>query len=295
MQLELVVRQRLAQAGELDSILVHSDEPFLPWEVVFLDDPAEPAASGKGVFFGELGLCRWLFGAVPVCEIQVRPGRARYVIPHYPDPAMRLENAEQVEQPMLEAALGAIAVKPMHAEVLDLLRKKGSFDVLHFACHGQADPQQIDSAGLMLEGEVVNTPRGQQWNKEVLQASTVEQVANLRGDDGNRPLVVVNACQTGRLGYSLTGLGGFATAFLGTREGTGDSRGRAGAFVGALWSVGDDPASGFVAELYAQLKAGKTMAQATRAARKVAGQAGEGTWLAYTVYAHPHLRLKFVD
>ena len=193
---------------------------------------------------------------------------------------------------MLKKVLGAKAVKPMHAEVLNLLRKKGSFDILHFACHGQADAQQIDSAALMLEGQVVQTTQGAQWNREMLLASTVEQVADLRGMDGNRPLVIVNACQTGRLGYSLTGLGGFATAFLGTREGTGDSRGKAGAFVGALWSVGDDPASGFVAELYAQLLAGKTMSQAARAARKAAAQAGEGTWLAYTVYAHPHLKLK---
>ena len=283
---------RLAQAGELDSILVHSDEPFLPWEVVFLDDPDAPAASGHGQFFGELGLCRWLFGAAPVCEIAVRPGRSRYVIPHYPDPQWTLANAEGAEQDMLRTVLGAKAVKPMHAEVLNLLRKKGSFDILHFACHGQADAQQIDSAALMLEGQVVQTARGAQWNKELLLASTVEQVADLRGMDGNRPLVIVNACQTGRLGYSLTGLGGFATAFLGTREGTGDSRGKAGAFVGALWSVGDDPASGFVAELYAQLLAGKTMSQAARAARKAAAQAGEGTWLAYTVYAHPHLKLR---
>ncbi|MCZ4314080.1 CHAT domain-containing protein [Comamonadaceae bacterium G21597-S1] len=282
----------LAQAGELDSILVHSDEPFLPWEVVFLDDPDAPAASGHGQFFGELGLCRWLFGAAPVCEIAVRPGRSRYVIPHYPDPQWTLANAEGAEQDMLKSVLGAKAVKPMHAEVLKLLRQKGSFDILHFACHGQADAQQIDSAALMLEGQVVQTGQGAQWNKEMLLASTVEQVADLRGADGNRPLVIVNACQTGRLGYSLTGLGGFATAFLGTREGTGDSRGKAGAFVGALWSVGDDPASGFVAELYAQLLAGKTMSQAVRAARKAAAQAGEGTWLAYTVYAHPHLKLR---
>jgi hypothetical protein len=283
---------RLAQSGQLDDILVHSDEPFLPWEVVFLDDPDAPAATGQGRFFGELGMCRWLWGAEPACAIHVREGRVRYVIPHYPG-NVRLEAAEQVEQPMLEVELHAIALTPSHAEVVDALSKPGSFDLLHFACHGAAQSTDIDSAALLLEGELLQTPQGQTWGKEMLLAAVVDQVSNLRGADGNRPLVVVNACQTGRLGYSLTGLGGFAPAFLGAREGRADSSSRAGAFVGTLWSVGDSAASTFVVELYRELKAGKTMSQATRAARSKASESGEGTWLAYAVYAHPHLRITF--
>jgi len=284
---------RLALAGQLDGIQVHSDEPFLPWEVVFLDDPSAAASTGKGRFFGELGLCRWLYGSAPVCAIDVRKGAARYVIPHYPQAKLRLASAEDVEEPMLKKELGAKAVAPKHAEIVDLLKRGGSFDLLHFACHGQADPQQIESAALLLEGEIFQTPQGATWGKESLLASTVDQFADLRGPDGNRPLVVVNACQTGRLGYSLTGLGGFATAFLGTREGTGDSRGRAGAFIGALWSVGDEPASTFVTELYRELLKGKSIAQASQVARAASRGAAEGSWLAYAVYAHPNLRVRF--
>lgn len=284
---------RLFEAGALDDILVYSDEPFLPWEVVFLDDPGRAAASGRGRFFGELGLCRWLYGAPPVCSITVGARGARYVIPAYPDPQLRLPGAEGPERQMLESELGATAVPPRHDTIVDLLRQPGAFDLLHFACHGKAEAQDIDAAALLLEGELFQTPRGQTWGKESLLASTVDQVANLMRADGNRPLVVVNACQTGRLGYALTGLGGFATAFLGTREGTGSSRGKAGAFVGALWSVGDQAASRFVASMYAGLKAGRTMAEATQQARTDARTAGEGTWLAYAVYAHPHLRVTF--
>ncbi len=285
---------RLAVAGSLDGILVHSDEPFLPWEIVFLDDPERPAATGAGRFLGELGLCRWLYGSSPVCSITVRRGAARYVIPHYPRADIRLAGAETVEEPMLRDELHASAVLPAHhAEVLDLLQHPGSVDLLHFACHGKADPQHIDSAALLLEGEVFQSSQGAMWSKESLLASTVEQFADLRSPDGSRPLVVVNACQTGRLGYSLTGMGGFATAFLGTREGSGDSRGRAGAFIGALWSVGDDTASTFVTELYRSLKAGRRMFEASREARKASRGAGEGSWLAYAVYAHPNLQVRF--
>lgn len=280
---------KLAVAGELDDILVYSDEPFLPWEVVFLDDPAAPAATGRGKFFGELGLCRWLYGAVPICEIRVREGRARYVVPHYPDPQWQLPNAENDEEPMLKQELGATALTPSHAAVVQALSTPGSFDLLHFACHGAAESDDIDSAALLLEGELSSGG----WAKESLLAPVVDQVANLRGPDGNRPLVVINACQTGRVGYSLGKLGGFAPAFLGAREGEAECTGKAGAFVGALWTVGDFAASSFVHELYRQLKDGRTMAQAVRAGRAKARDEGEGTWLAYTVYAHPHLRVRF--
>ena len=272
---------------------MHSDEPFLPWEMVFLCDPDNPDPK-HGRFLAELGVCRWLYGAVPVRSIAVRRGRARYVIPHYPDTRWRLPSAEEVEEPFLKKTLGAKAVKPLQADVIDLLQTPGSVDLLHFACHGSAEPGDIDASALLLEGEIVQTPQGPAWAKESLLASTVALYAgNLRGPDGARPLVVVNACQTGRVGRSLTGIGGFASAFIGTREGSGDSRGRAGAYVGALWSVGDQPATTFVQALYNELKAGRTMSQASRAARQAARAAGEATWLAYTVYAHPLLKVAF--
>lgn len=129
--------------------------------------------------------------------------------------------------------------------------------------------------------------------QDPLEASTVRQFANLRGADGSRPLVIVNACQTGRAGYTLSEVGGFASAFLGTREGSGDSRGQAAGFVGALWSVGDQTAATFVIALYEGLRQGKTMADASCAARAAARAAGEPTWLAYTVYANPRLTVRF--
>ena len=57
--------------------------------------------------------------------------------------------------------------------------------------------------------------------------------------------------------------------------------------------VGDQPASEFVTALYRELKAGKTIAQASRVARTEARNAGDASWLAYTVYAHPQLRVDF--
>jgi len=115
-----------------------------------------------------------------------------------------------------------------------------------------------------------------------INASTVETFARLRGADGVQPLVFLNACQAGRLGYKLTGIGGFAQAFL---------RAGAGAFVGTLWSVGDEPAFTFGKAFYDALLTGKSISETTTLARDAARTAGDATWLAYAVYAHPHARL----
>jgi CHAT domain-containing protein len=81
----------------------------------------------------------------------------------------------------------------------------------------------------------------------------------------------------------LTRIGGFASAFL--------ARG-AGILVAALWSVGDDAASSFVRELYDRLRAGDELAKAVVDARQAAKDAGDATWLAYTVYGNPEAKLR---
>jgi CHAT domain-containing protein len=116
------------------------------------------------------------------------------------------------------------------------------------------------------------------FRREWLESGFVQAFAALRSEQGVRPLVVLNACQTGRLEQRLTSIGGFAEAFI--------SAG-AGAFVASLWSVGDEPAATFTNALYDGLLGGLPMAQAVRHARAVARDARDGTWLAYTVYAHP--------
>jgi CHAT domain-containing protein len=107
----------------------------------------------------------------------------------------------------------------------------------------------------------------------------VGEYANMQEADGTRPVVVLNACQAGRGGYRFSSTGGFAQSFL---------KGGAGAFIGALWSVGDQPARTFTVEFYRQLLNKETVAKAATLAREKAKSAGDATWLAYVVYAHPN-------
>jgi CHAT domain-containing protein len=208
--------------------------------------------------------------------MKIRRGRVRYVIPHYPDPRYRLPQAEQ-EYQFLQKQFAATAITPQPAPVLELLSQPGAFDLLHFACHGSAEQDNISDAQLLLEGRMEQG----KYIPAYLQATVTGQYSRLQTDE-NRPMIVLNACQVGREGYSLTGLGGFAQAFL---------RAGAGAFIGTLWSVGDSPARTFTETLYSELCKGLNLAEATMQARGKAQQAGDATWLAYAVYGHPYMSI----
>jgi CHAT domain-containing protein len=159
------------------------------------------------------------------------------------------------------------------------LKTPGSFDLLHYAGHGEAPSGGTIDASLIL---AVRSD-GAQWVTEELDSTTVAQLANL-ASNGTRPMVVLNACQVGRMQRRLGGTGGFAKAFL--------NRG-AGVFVSSLWAVGDEPARDFVEGMYDSLSSGDMIFQAVNKAREAARKAGDFTWLAYTVYANPHATISF--
>jgi hypothetical protein len=256
------------------SIMVFSEEPFVPWELVHMKEPGKTLGA-EPLFFAQKGIVRWLhnFGYPPQ-KLSFRKGRCRYVIPDYPHPKYRLpETAKEAE--FLRQKFAATAVDPQLNSVRTLLSEGGAFDLLHFAGHGVAEHEDIANAQFMLQGRVENG----NYLPAFLSATTVEQFARLENADGTRAMIVLNACQAGRAGYKLSGIGGFARAFL---------TGKAGAFVGALWSVGDQPARTFTERLYKQLLNGDRLAEAAIAAREAARDAGEATWLAYVIYGHSH-------
>ena len=276
----LKLQQRLwKHRHEIHSIMVISTEPFIPWELVHLKEPGESRLPDETCFLGQMGLVRWLHEAgYPPELIRVRQERTRYVIPHYPQGSgYRLPQAEQ-ETEFLTSRLGAMAVEPQPEPVRKLVAI-GDFDLLHFACHGNAEQGNVANASLMMEGYL--TDAGSYVDRN-LSAVTVEQYGKLK-QGGNRPIVVLNSCQTGRTGYTLTGVGGFARAFL---------KSGAGAFVGALWSVGDRSARIFSEAFYEALLEGDNLAEATIKAREAARQSGDATWLAYAVYGHPHMKIE---
>lgn len=259
----------------LNSVRVVSTEPFIPWEIVHPRPPGQPLdPAAEPRFLGQMGLVRWLYNVngLPPVRLRLRPGRVRYVIPKYSDPQLQLP-ATVNERVYLQKTFQATPIEPQPNPLRQALATPGSFDLIHFACHGEAESNTIAQARILLEGRMEG-----EFVPTYLNATTVETFARLKGADGSQPIVFLNACQAGRAGYQLTGIGGFAQAFL---------RAGAGAFVGTLWSVGDQPAFFFGKAFYESLRNGKTVAEAAIAAREAARR-DDATWLAYVVYAHPH-------
>lgn len=274
----LELKQLLWQHRQtIRSVQVLSSEPFIPWELVFLRNPAQRKPGPDAAFLGELGVVRWLVNGYPPEALRIRKNKARYVIPDYPAPNELPDAQKEID--MLKKRFGATEVPAEAEAVYDLLEQAGNFDLLHFACHGAADAADIGTARLEMPGK--QRMDGSLSEEDVL-ATTVRQEAELRAD-GMQPIVVLNACQSARSGYTLKGMGGFAEAFI---------EAGAGVFVGSSWSVGDTPAFAFMDEFYAQLvDERKPLATAAAAARKKAREDGDATWLAYVVYGHPRAKV----
>lgn len=272
----LALRQLLWEHRDtIRSVQVLSSEPFIPWELVHVRDPAQRRAGSGAAFLGEMGVVRWLIDGYPPERVRVRRGHARYLVPAYPPPD-ELPMAQE-EIALVEGRFGAQPVEPTAEALYRLIESPGQFDLLHVACHGLADNADIDDAHLEMPGRLRSdgTP-----SEEHVLAKTVAHDGAL-ADGEWRPLVVLNACQSLRSGYSLRGIGGFAPAFV---------TAGAGVIVGSAWSVGDVPAYGFIETFYEGfLGKGKrlTLAEATAAARRRARDDGDATWLAYVVYGHP--------
>jgi CHAT domain-containing protein len=263
---------------KISSVMIIATEPFIPWEIVHLKDPSKKSLPAETLFLGQFGAVRSLHGPpFPPKQLRVRKERAYTLVPKYVNPDDELPGALEDEK-VVQDLFGAKPA-PAHPNPVRDLLAGGKVDLLHFAGHGLAETDNIADAEILLEGRVEDG----KFIDESISATTVQQFASFQGDDSNRPVIFLNACQIGRAGYQLTSIGGFANAFMCAG---------AGLFVGSLWSVGDDAASVFTREFYKQLCDNKTVADATKLAREKSRDAGEGTWLAYTVYGHPHARLK---
>lgn len=277
----LTIRERLWEVRDrIGSIRVMSQEPAIPWELAHIKEPGRPLPPGGVAFLAEKGLVRWLHNLqLPPVRLSYAPVACRYLVPEYAVASQRLPGAAAEREAMRECFAGASEVTASKAELRRLLAEPGSFDLLHIACHGVAEGKHIWESGLILQ---VREEAGRLVD-ERLSLPTVLMSANLRHADGTRPIVFLNACQLGRQGRTITATGGLAEAFL--RQG-------AGLVVATLWSIADEEALTFARTFYAELTAGRTLIQATMAARAAAAAQHEPTWLAYTVYGHPYAKLE---
>ncbi len=248
---------------QVRTLQILSEEAWIPWQLLKLQDPDDDASAGP--FFVEaFAMTRWLKGRREVRELPLR--RLAFVAPEdseLPDAA--------VERRALAAGGPERRVTEVEARYDEVIRElaSGRHDGWHFAGHGFA------------AGDAPN-----RWRVELEAGQTLTPV-DLRGPARRlgraAPLVFLNACHSGRGAFSLTGLGGLASAFL---------KAGAGAFIGSHWALRDDRARLFAEVFYQRFFAGETLGEAVRQARRRLRQdfPRDPDWLAYTVYGHPLVR-----
>ncbi len=245
----------------ITTVWVQSDEPWVPWELCRLQGKVDGRIV-EGPFFCEaFELTRWI------------PGLARQSAMTLHDLGLivpgdsGLLNAE-AEATMVRALAGdgrrVTDIPPDYVTVRTALGA-GTHDAIHFTGHGRfPDHSNPTKAEIELAGGRPLRPN------------------DISGDVTNlglaKPLVFLNACQAGRQSRGLTGVGGWASALL---------RAGACAFVGTHWEVTDDLAYEFARRFYEQIVAGATIGHAAHEARLAIRDAGDPTWLAYTVFADP--------
>ncbi len=245
---------------QIKSVIVQSEEPWIPWELC-KPSGKEGARVVDGPFLSEAyAITRWTPGIGFRRPLSLK--NIALVVPADSGLALAAEERDYVLS-LAGSARKVTAITPTFADVQDAFFA-GTYDGWHFSGHGVAQDANPDRNAIILTGDERFTPE------------------DLSGKAMNigipRPLVFINACQVGRSGMALTGIGGWARRFLGAG---------ASAFIGAYWSVYDEPAFGFAKELYTQLLAGKPIGEATRAARAAIRGKGDPTWLAYAVFADP--------
>lgn len=254
-------------------IQIVSWEPYIPWELVRLQDPASGEIDDK--FLCEYGMVRTLSDETPTRTL--RMGSWAYLTATFPMgsfPAVGAE-LEYFTKPESLQSHGIFAPRRIAATrnaFYDALAE-GDFDVLHISCHAESPHQSIERASLIIGDEM--PPGGTEARLVEVDTITVQAEAQLKR---RRPLVFLNACETGRVGAVLTAWGGWPNVFI--RQG-------AGAFVGSAWAVRDKPAAAFSTAFYNALLDGKILAEAASMARAAAKKLGDASWLAFKVYGHP--------
>lgn len=268
----------------IKTIWVLSSEPFIPWELIHLEDPIKKQPSKENYFLGQMGLIRWIDSSripigYPPEKIIVKRNKISCIFPEYKRTEDNLPNLKE-ELEYLINILGAKQEKADRFSVRELL-KDANFDLLHFAGHGRVEKNGAGVGKLTLEKNRSDSKDG----KDYIGSDDVSAIFRNNNDDENMPIIVINACEAGMRDYRLNSVGGFSQAFI--------EKG-AGAFIGPLWQVGDSQSVTFIKTFYESLIQGLSLSQATTKAREEGRKMSDATWLSYAVYGDINLKVIFV-
>ena len=276
------------------AILFLSDEPFVPWELALLEVPIDkdrPPFLGAQTIFG-----RWFREPAAASTSRQAPPQkppsnppSGIAVKHMaaiagnytPKSGLAALPGAEAEVKKLKASLDAVPMRATPEAILQVLEARleremdllGPAGAVHYAGHGQFDATDPDSSVLFLsDGTALS--------------SLLFRDAEYGGE--HQPIIFFNACMIGLGGEVLGDMGGFPGNCL---------RGGFGAVLGALWEVDDTVAGDIALEFWERTLPksgpGEPVAEVLRDLRaKYSPQQPVPTYLAYTYWGHPRLRLQ---
>lgn len=282
-------------APRVPAVMIVSAEPYVPWELAWIDPPLDKDAPQ---FLGAQAVVgRWLRdadarpsdaaqrpAAHPISSLKVRNIAVMAAWYKAATGLRRLPMAENEAQAIVQGWQG-VPLAAMAGPVRDLLQANlhngfthvGGVEAVHFAGHGDFDPTRPDSSALFLQD---GTPL----------RSNLFRAARYGGE--RQPLMFLNACMLGIGGELLGDMAGFPGNSL---------RGGFGGVIGALWEVDDTVAHNFALEFWERAlpkapAAGEPVGEILRDLRAKYLPAKDAdpvsTYLAYVYYGHPRLTLE---
>jgi len=256
-----------ARVGGPPLVQLLSEDPYVPWELAWIDPPLDPAAPAFLAAQATVG--RWVLARRPPSPPPALAQKERMVVVWgvYQQPGWRRLLEAEAEAAELQRRWHATPVPAEVGPVLAAIEGDPAPDILHFAVHGNYDPTGGQD-GLVLTDRRTLDPT---------------EVGGLTARGA--PFVFLNACQVGSGREVLGDYAGMAQAFL---------RAGASGVVAPLWSIDDALAKQVALGFYERALAGDRPAEVLREQRAAITEASaptSGTHLAYQFFGHPAMRL----
>ncbi len=263
--------------GHPPTILLVSEEAFVPWELAHVDPPLlpdpDPAHPLPPFLAAQARIGRWLQSS-RMSDGQLRPmpdpprtkhvDKVAVVWGEYKgiDGWTNLAHAEEEANALIKR-YGAETIPAAWPQIYALL-KAGGPDLVHFAVHGQWSKNRTDQDGIILtDGHVV--------------AHGDIDARTLPG----APVIFLNACQVAAGHAALGRYSGIAAAFV---------KAGASCVVAPLWSIDDAVAHSIALEFYTRVAKGEAPSEVLRSARKAfvdEFSTTSATTMAYQFFGHP--------
>jgi len=253
--------------------LIHTREPYIPWELAVIEWPPQPGRSP--ILGARAAVGRWILpergkgpAYPPPPEVKIKS--MVVVSGDYRRPGWGGLPEARREAKDLVAEFKAKPIDASEGPVLDLLKNKPRAQAVHFAIHGKFGPDNAEQGMILVDGQI---------EPDIVRGSVLEDT----------PFVFLNACQLGAADQMLGDYAGMAQSFL---------LGGASAVIAPLWNVRDTLAReislDFYRTVYGSAQQGErpSAGEALRRVReKFTSRSKNATYLAYQLYGDPKLLL----